>query len=152
MHLAMAPRPQDGDAKDDGGHSVPEVREPRKEAFRVGVREKRGDPDLDVPPCSRSHGGFPKDQSPYIQVHLPKGYKFQGKASRACCFADEEGKAVPNGTSRSRKMAVQSVQSWSWQWWESLTPVVQSSLRGHKDVKKDGDGAAGERPAKRART
>ena len=28
-------------------------------------------------------------------------------------------------------------------------PVVQSSLRGHKDVKKDGDGAAGERPAKR---
>ena len=32
------------------------------------------------------------------------------------------------------------------------SPVVQSSLRGHKDVKKDGDGAAGERPAKRART
>ena len=31
-------------------------------------------------------------------------------------------------------------------------PVVQSSLRGHKDVKKDGDGAADERPAKRART
>ena len=34
----------------------------------------------------------------------------------------------------------------------SPDPVVQSSLRGHKDVKKDGDGAAGERPAKRART
>ena len=31
-------------------------------------------------------------------------------------------------------------------------PVVQSSLRGHKDVKKDEDGAADERPAKRART
>ena len=31
-------------------------------------------------------------------------------------------------------------------------PVVQSSLRGHNDVKKDGDGAAGERPAKCART
>ena len=31
-------------------------------------------------------------------------------------------------------------------------PVVQSSLRGHVDVKTDGDGAAGERPAKRART
>ena len=30
--------------------------------------------------------------------------------------------------------------------------VLQSSLRGHKDVKKDGDGAADERPAKRART
>ena len=30
-------------------------------------------------------------------------------------------------------------------------PVLQSFLRGHKDVKKDGDGAAGERPAKRAR-
>ena len=27
-----------------------------------------------------------------------------------------------------------------------------NSLRGHEDVKKDGDGAAGERPAKRART
>ena len=26
-------------------------------------------------------------------------------------------------------------------------PVVQSSLRGHKDVKKNGDGAADERPA-----
>lgn len=30
-------------------------------------------------------------------------------------------------------------------------PVVQSSLRDHKDVKKNGDDATGERPAKRAR-
>ena len=37
-------------------------------------------------------------------------------------------------------------------WFVFLDPVVQSSLRGHKDVKKDGDGAADERPAKRART
>ena len=37
-------------------------------------------------------------------------------------------------------------------WFVFPDPVVQSSLRGHKDVKKDGDGAAGERPAKRART
>ena len=37
-------------------------------------------------------------------------------------------------------------------WFVFPDPVVQSSLRGHKDVKKDGDGAADERPAKRART
>jgi hypothetical protein len=30
-------------------------------------------------------------------------------------------------------------------------PVVQSSLRDHKDVKKNGDDATGERPAKCAR-
>ena len=37
-------------------------------------------------------------------------------------------------------------------WFVFPDPVVQSSLRGHKDVKKDGDGAADERPDKRART
>ena len=37
-------------------------------------------------------------------------------------------------------------------WFVFPDPVVQSSLRGRKDVKKDGDGAADERPAKRART
>ena len=31
-------------------------------------------------------------------------------------------------------------------------PVVQGSLLGYNDVRKDGDGAAGERPAKRAKT
>ena len=56
------------------------------------------------------------------------------KASRACSFAEAGGAAVPGGTTRSKQMAIQSVESWAWQWWETLTPIVQASLRGQKHV------------------
>lgn len=110
-------------------------------------RQAREKPDeVTVPPCCRVSFGHPKDLSPFCQVHLPKGWKFQGKASRSSSYGESSGPAVPNGTSRSKQMALRCIESWAWQWWDTLPPITQASLRGHKDVDADA-----ERPAKRPR-
>lgn len=123
---------QDPEKKDEEP-ADPAERKPRAVGPPDG-RVARGDPEANIPPCCRCHFGYPQGLSPFIQVHLPKGFKYMKKASRACSFAEAGGAAVPGGTTRSKQMAIQSVESWAWQWWETLTPIVQASLRGQKHV------------------
>ena len=91
-------------------------------------KQSRGEPECDLPPCCRVNLGYPVGLSPFIQVRLPKGYSYMNKESRAMSFRESEGQVVPRGTQRTYAMAVKAVESWAWQWFESLSPAVQKSM------------------------
>ncbi len=111
------------------------------------AKQPRGDPGCNLPPMCKANLGFPQGLSPFIQVRLPKGFSFQRKESRAMSYRDDEGQAVIRGTTRSFTMAKTACESWCWQWWDSLTPVAQSSLKTAQNEQ----GESVERPAKRAK-
>lgn len=109
-------------------------------------KQHRGEPVCNLPPCCKATLGYPNGLSPFIQVRLPKGYLFKGKESRAMSYRDADGLVVPRGTTRTYAMAVQSVESWAWSWFEDLPSATQASLRA--SVKEHLE----ERPLKKQKT
>ena len=84
-----------------------------------------------------------------------------GKKKIGVGFKKAEGTTYTVLFSHSRKLAHSRGGIYRWNYFARKKPgssiimfpdpVVQSSLRDHKDVKKNGDDATGERPAKRVR-
>lgn len=88
----------------------------------------RAIPTGEFPPGCRCHTGEPASDkaSPFIQVHLPQGFLFGGKKSHSVSF--QGSVTFVRGTRRSKTQAEHCVLSWSWNWWNSLTPAQQSGL------------------------
>lgn len=104
--------------------------------------QARGRPEGEFAPGIRAYYGNPANASQFIQAYLPTGFVFQGRKSKTAAYASE---GCPRGTQRTKAAAVLAVQSWTWQWWASLTPLQQSSIQ--ESEKPDLE----ERSAKRAR-
>ncbi|CAJ1442941.1 unnamed protein product [Effrenium voratum] len=104
--------------------------------------QARGRPEGEFAPGIRADYGNPANASQFIQAYLPTGFVFQGRKSKTAAYASE---GCPRGTQRTKAAAVLAVQSWTWQWWASLTPLQQSSIQ--ESEKPDLE----ERSAKRAR-
>ena len=77
--------------------------------------------------------GFPHGTSPFVQVRLPTGFKFESKASRAVCFAPESV-PVPRGTSRTKAAAEQAASAWSWRWFAELPAATQRIVSSNSDA------------------
>lgn len=126
---------------------APKERAPRNDGVHA-PKVSRGDPGCALPPCCKAVLGYPVGLSPFIQVRLPKGFSFQSKESRAMSYRDAEGAAVVRGTTRTFAMAKTAVESWAWQWWDSLTKVAQNSLTA---AQKNEPQESEERPLKKAK-
>ena len=102
----------------------------------------RGRPSGEWPPGTKPYFGNPATSSPFVQCYLPQGFVFQGRKSK--CLSFQEGPAsTVRGICRSKEAAILGVQTWAWQWFNSLKKEDKSSL-----VDRD---ALAERPAKKAR-
>ena len=77
-----------------------------------------------APGCTVAYGA-PALQSPFIQVHLPKGQKFEYKSSRAVSFCPSTGQ-LPRGTSRRQQQAEETACAWSWRWYNALSEADQN--------------------------
>lgn len=76
-----------------------------------------------APGCTVSYG-FPANQSPFVQMHLPRGWKFENKSSRAVSFAPETGQLL-RGTNRAKSVAFEMACAWSWRWFGTLSSEHQ---------------------------
>ena len=102
----------------------------------------RGRPEGEWPPGSKPYFGNPATSSPFVQCYLPQGFVFQGRKSKSLSFQEGPASTV-RGICRSKEAAILGVQTWAWQWFNSLKKEDKSSL-----VETD---ALAERPAKKAR-
>lgn len=129
---------------------VPELDEPASSSRREGgpraAPTARDDPNMSLPPGVKAHYGFPQNASAFVQVRLPNGISWDGKCSRAMSYRNPDAPLIPGGTTRTVEVAKASLESWAWQWFESLSVSEKKSLR---EVKEAG---VIERPLKRVRT
>ena len=103
----------------------------------------RGRPSGSWPPGAKPYFGYPATSSAFVQCYLPENFKFNGKKSKALSFQTEGEQKTSRGTNRTKDAAVLGVQTWAWQWFNSLTSVQQNALKETE--------ALPERPAKKAR-
>ena len=85
------------EAREDGPHAAAQPREA---------------PEGRLPPHCAMYFGVPQQGSPFVQAHLPAGFRHEGKKSRSMCFKAEAG--PPGGTSRTKEAATRSVVAWCW--------------------------------------
>ena len=79
-------------------------------------------PDIDhAPGCSVTYG-YPANQSPFVQIHLPKGWKYEKKSSRAVSYCPDSGPIMARGTNRKQDQAFEMACAWSWRWFGQLAP------------------------------
>lgn len=83
-------------------------------------------PEGDIPPGCRWLIGEPQNTSPFVQIHLPKGFVFRGKKSHAVSFQGDV--TFQRGTRSTRHVAQNCVTSWAWSWWGSLSVEQQSGI------------------------
>ncbi|CAL1150545.1 unnamed protein product [Cladocopium goreaui] len=115
----------------------------RADAGKVNADQcARGRPEGEWPPGSKPYFGNPATSSPFVQCYLPQGFVFQGRKSKSLSFQEGPASTV-RGICRSKEAAILGVQTWAWQWFNSLKKEDKSSL-----VETD---ALAERPAKKAR-
>ena len=76
-------------------------------------------PDFEVAPGCSVAFATPFGQSPFVQIHLPRGFKFEGKSSRAVSYVPESG-PLNRGTTRLKSQAQEIASAWSWRWFSSL--------------------------------
>ncbi len=106
----------------------------------------RDDPNMNLPSGVKAHFGFPQNASAFVQLRLPGGMTWDGKASRAMSFRNPDAPIVSGGTTRTLEVAKASLESWAWQWFESLPVAKQKSLRESHEPE------VSERPLKKLRT
>ena len=80
-------------------------------------------------PGLQLHRGYPAKSNPFVQVHLPPSFRYEGKGSRAVSYLPEDGQMLSRGTVRTFQQALSCVVSWSWMWWNTLSSTEQSALR-----------------------
>ena len=82
-------------------------------------------------------------ESPFVQCHLPEGFKYQGRKSKSLSFQEAAQIVTQRGTVRTKEAATTGVQAWAWQWYGSLTAIQKAALTETSHV--------AERPPKKAR-
>ena len=98
----------------DGPHASPQQREK---------------PAGDLPCGCRIYEGVPSTGNPFLQVYLPGGFRYSNRKSRAVCYNVAGATAeTAKATTRTRVQALASVQTWAWQWWNSLTQAERDAL------------------------
>lgn len=103
--------------REDGAHAPP------------GVGPNRGKFETsDLPPGCTANFGEPKSASPFIQVHLPLGMKFNGRRSKSSSFS-EGAHAGLRCTARTKDAAIRSALAWAWEWYQSLTCSEQAAVK-----------------------
>lgn len=120
---------------------MPSGHRDREEVRVRAPRTPRDDPNLSLPPSVKQNFGALL-ASQFIQVRLPVGYVHEGKASRALSYCDPHGTPIQGGTRRTVAVAKAALESWCWQWWESL-------LNDKKQILEQQDSGQLERPAKK---
>ena len=65
--------------------------------------------------------GNPVGQSPFVQCHLPAGFKHRSKKSRCVSYMDAGGSRGPKSATRSKDQALSCLRAWSLEWYESLS-------------------------------
>eukprot|EP00435_Cladocopium_sp_Y103_P049541 s1312_g15.t1 len=138
------------DKKEEPNTPVPDVapleeaKDPvRADAGKVHADQcARGRPEGEWPPGTKPYFGNPATSSPFVQCYLPQGFVFQNRKSKCLSFQEGPASSV-RGICRSKEAAILGVQTWAWQWFNSLKKEDKNSL-----VETD---ALAERPAKKAR-
>ena len=103
----------------------------------------RGRPIGQWPPGTKPYYGCPTTSSPFVQCHLPEGFKYQGRKSKSLSFQEAAQIVTQRGTVRTKEAATTGVQAWAWQWYGSLTAIQKAALTETSQV--------AERPTKKAR-
>ncbi len=130
---------------------TPEDREGGEHKPHV-CRGKVDDPSSFPPGCSANFG-FPEGASPFVQLKLPAGLKYEGKKSRCVSYVGEGLAKVHNkGTSRPKESAIACVRAWSWLWWEQLKESEKNTIRASVAKRSCEGGSVGANSTKKQKT
>eukprot|EP00435_Cladocopium_sp_Y103_P027330 s1017_g6.t1 len=103
--------------REDGAHAPP------------GVGPNRGKFDTkDLPPGCTANFAEPKSASPFLQIHLPLGMKFNGRKSKCASFSDGAQVGL-RCTVRTKDAAIRSALAWAWKWYHGLSTSEQAAVK-----------------------
>lgn len=127
------PQEPDPDAQDvhmgeEGNVAV--ERKPRADGPRAApIPRDRPEEEANLPPGVLANYGFPTTTAnPFVQIKLPSGMFYENKKSRCVSYVPDSEPGTARGTTRTKKMALNCVQSWAWSWWWTLSPDQRSAI------------------------